>query len=97
MSLGLLERVLRYSASMPLAMVSKHLVRNFGLRLAILVMIYLGWLVEAHLHIYDRLVCLSQPLPDNPDFLSHRLLGGLTEATNTCFWLHRGLLRKSLS
>ena len=70
---------------------------DFGLRLAILVMIYLGWLVEAHLHIYDRLVCLSQPLPDNPDFLSHRLLGGLTEATNTCFWLHRGLLRKSLS
>jgi len=64
--------------------------------LAILVMVYLGWLVEAHPHICDRLVYLSQPLPDNPDFLSYRLLGGLTEAINTCFWLHKDLLRKSL-
>jgi hypothetical protein len=64
--------------------------------LAVLVMIYLGWLVEAHPNICDRLVCLSQPLPDNPDFLSYRLLGGLTEAINTCFWLHKDLLRKSL-
>jgi hypothetical protein len=64
--------------------------------LAVLVMIYLGWLVEAHPNISDRLVSLSQPLPDNPDFLSYRLLGGLTEAINTCFWLHKDLLRKSL-
>jgi hypothetical protein len=64
--------------------------------LAVLVMIYLGWLVEAHPNICDRLVCLSQPLPDNPDFLLYRLLGGLTEAINTCFWLHKDLLRKSL-
>lgn len=64
--------------------------------LAVLVMIYLGWLVEAHPNICDRLVCLSQPLPDNPGFLSYRLLGGLTEAINTCFWLHKDLLRKSL-
>jgi len=64
--------------------------------LAILVMIYLGWLVEAHPNICDRLVYLSQPLPDNPDFLLYRLLGGLTEAINTCFWLHKDLLRKSL-
>lgn len=64
--------------------------------LSVLVMIYLGWLVEAHPNICDRLVCLSQPLPDNPDFLSYRLLGGLTEAINTCFWLHKDLLRKSL-
>jgi hypothetical protein len=64
--------------------------------LAVLVMIYLGWLVEAHPNICDRLVCLSQPLPDNPDFLSYRLLGGLAEAINTCFWLHKDLLRKSL-
>ena len=64
--------------------------------LAVLVMIYLGWLVEAHPNICDRLVCLSQPLPDNPDFLSYRLLAGLAEAINTCFWLHKDLLRKSL-
>jgi hypothetical protein len=64
--------------------------------LAMLVMIYLGWLLESHPNICDRLVSLSQPLPDNPDFLSYRLLGGLTEAINTCFWLHKDLLRKSL-
>jgi hypothetical protein len=64
--------------------------------LAVLVMIYLGWLVEEHLNICHRLVYLSQPLPDNPDFLLYRLLGGLTEAINTCFWLHKDLLRKSL-
>jgi len=64
--------------------------------LAVLVMIYLGWLVEEHPNICDRLVYLSQPLPDKPDFLLYRLLGGLTEAINTCFWLHKDLLRKSL-
>jgi hypothetical protein len=63
--------------------------------LAVLVMIYLGWLVEAHSSICDRLVRLSQPLPDNPNFLSYRLLGGLVEAIDTCFWLHKDLLRKS--
>jgi hypothetical protein len=64
--------------------------------LCVLVMIYLGWLHEAHPNISDRLVSLSQPLPDNPDFLSYCLMGGLTEAINTCFWLHKDLLRKSL-
>jgi hypothetical protein len=64
--------------------------------LSVLVMIYLGWVLEAHPNISDRLINLSQPLPDNPDFLSYRLLGGLTEAINTCFWLHKDLLRKSL-
>ena len=64
--------------------------------LAVLVMIYLAWLVEKHPYICDRLVYLSQPLPDNPDFLLYRLLAGLTEAINTCFWLHKDLLRKSL-
>ena len=64
--------------------------------LAVLVMIYLSWLVEEHPNICDRLVYLSQPLPDNPDFLLYRLLAGLTEAINTCFWLHKDLLRKSL-
>ena len=64
--------------------------------LSVLVMIYLGWLVEEHPNICDRLVYLSQPLPDNPDFLAYRLWTGLTEAINTCFWLHKDLLRKSL-
>ncbi|MFB0524906.1 MAG: transposase [Phycisphaerae bacterium] len=64
--------------------------------LAVLVMIYLGWLGEAHPNICDRLVYLSQPLPDKPDFLLYRLLGGLTEAINTCFWLYKDLLWKSL-
>lgn len=45
--------------------------------LAVLVMIYLGWIVEAHPNIGDRLVHLSQPLPDKPDFLMYRLLTGL--------------------
>jgi hypothetical protein len=65
--------------------------------LAVLVMIYLGWLLEAHPYMSDRLICLSQPLPDNPDFLLYRLLDGLTEAIDTCFWLHKDLLRKSLT
>jgi hypothetical protein len=64
--------------------------------LSVLVMIYLGWLAEEHPNICDRLVYLSQPLSDNPDFLAYRLLTGLTEAINTCFWLHKDLLRKSL-
>ena len=64
--------------------------------LAVLVMIYLGWLVEAHPNLCDSLVYLSQPLPDNPDFLAYRLLGGLTEAINACFWLHKDLLRRGL-
>lgn len=64
--------------------------------LAVLVMIYLGWLIEEHPNICDRLVCLSQPLPDKPDFLMYRLITGLTEAINTCFWLHKDLLRRTL-
>ena len=64
--------------------------------LAMLVMIYLCWLVESHPNLCDRLVYLSQPLPDNPEFLVYRLLAGLTEAINTCFWLHKDLLRRRL-
>ena len=64
--------------------------------LAVVVMIYLGWLFESNPNLCDRLICLSQPLPDKPDFLAYRLLGGLTEAINTCFWLHKDLLRRSL-
>jgi hypothetical protein len=65
--------------------------------LAVLVMLYLGWLLEAHPHICDRLIRLSQPLPDNPDFLLYRLLDGFIEAIDTCFWLHKDLLRKCLT
>ena len=65
--------------------------------LAVLVMMYLGWLLEAHPPMCDCLIRLSQPLPDNPDFLLYRLLGGLTEAIDTCFWLHKDLLRKCLT
>jgi hypothetical protein len=64
--------------------------------LAVLVMIYLGWLVETHPRICDRLVYLSQPLPDKPEFILYRLKAGLTEAVNTCFWRHKDLLRLSL-
>jgi hypothetical protein len=64
--------------------------------LAVLVMIYLGWLVEAEPNICYQLVCLSQPLPVKTDFLLYRLLDGPTEAINNCFWLHKNLLRKSL-
>lgn len=65
--------------------------------LAVLVMLYLGWLIEAHPPICDRLISLSQPLPDKPDFLSYRLLDGLTEVIDTCFWLHKDLLRRCLT
>ena len=64
--------------------------------LAVLVMIYLCWIVEEHLDICERLIYLSQPLPDNPDFVLYRLFAGLTEAINTCFWLHKDLLRRTL-
>ena len=64
--------------------------------LAVLVMIYLCWLVEEHPNICDRLVYLSQPLRDNPEFVFYRLFTGLTEAINTCFWLHKDLLRRTL-
>jgi len=65
--------------------------------LAVLVMLYLGWLLEAHPHMCDRLIRLSQPLPDHPDFLLYRLSDGLTEVIDTCFWLHKDLLRKCLT
>ena len=64
--------------------------------LAVLVMSYLGWIVEARPGICDRLVRLSQPLADKPDFLAYRLFAGLIEAIETCFWLHKDLLRKCL-
>lgn len=48
-------------------------------------MIYLGWIVEAHLELGNRLIRFDQPLPRQADFLLYRLLTGLTEAINACF------------
>jgi hypothetical protein len=45
--------------------------------LAMLVMIYLCWIVEGHPYITERLIYLSQPLSDKADFLMYRLLRGL--------------------
>jgi len=64
--------------------------------LAVLVMCYLGWVVEQDMNLCQRLVRLSQPLPDKPDFLLYRMLAGLTEAINTCFFLHKDMLRRTL-
>jgi len=60
--------------------------------LAVLVMIYLGWIVEEHPNLCDRLIRLGEPLPDDPEFLLYRLLTGVTEAINACFYLRRDLL-----
>ena len=64
--------------------------------LTVVVMIYLCWLTEAHPSVGERLICFGQPLPDKADFLPYRLLTGLTEAINACFWLRRNLLQKTL-
>jgi len=64
--------------------------------LCVLAMMYLAWLLESHPAMAERLIRLSQPLPNNPDFLAYRLFTGLTEAINACFWLHRDMLRRSL-
>jgi len=60
--------------------------------LAALVMIYLAWLIEKHPRLTDRLIKYGQVLPDEADFLFYRLLTGLTEAINACFYLRRDLL-----
>jgi hypothetical protein len=64
--------------------------------LAVLVMVYLGWVTEERPAIAERLIYLSQPLPDEPEFIGYRLLSGLIEAVNTCFWLYKDLLRRPL-
>jgi hypothetical protein len=60
--------------------------------MAVLVMIYLAWLIETHPRLTDRLIEYGQVLPDEADFLFYRLLTGLTEALNACFYLRRDLL-----
>jgi hypothetical protein len=59
--------------------------------LAVLVMIYLAWLVEKHPRLTDRLIEYGQVLPNEADFLFYRLLTGVTEAINACFYLRRYL------
>jgi len=60
--------------------------------LATLVMMYLGWIVEEYPGLCERLINFGQPLSSKPDFLAYRLLTGLTEVINACFWLRRDLL-----
>jgi len=60
--------------------------------LAAVVMMYLGWIVEACPELGDRLIRFGQPLPRAVSFLSYRLLTGMTEAITACFWLRRDLL-----
>ena len=60
--------------------------------LAVLVMLYLTWLLEREPTFAERLIAFGQPLPDQPDFLPYRLLTGLTEAITACFYLRRALL-----
>jgi len=59
--------------------------------LAVLVMIYLTWLLERHPNLAARLIHFGQPLPDKPDFLLYRLLTGVTEAINVCIYAGRAL------
>jgi len=106
------ERVLRYyirrweceeAIRFLKSQVNLEKIRTFSWRaierlvlLAVLVMVYLGWITEEHPGIAERLIYLGQPLPDEPEFTGYRLLSGLTEAVNTCFWLHKDLLRRPL-
>ena len=60
--------------------------------LAVLVTLYLGWLLETKPDHCERLIEYGQVLPDEPDFLFYRLFGGLSEAINVCFYLRRELL-----
>ena len=64
--------------------------------LAVLVMIYVGWILETHLDLTERLISFGQPLSSQADFLPYRLLTGMTEALNGCFWLRRDLLEQHL-
>jgi hypothetical protein len=64
--------------------------------LAVIVMIYIGWILESHLGLTERLIRFGQPLTNQADFLPYRLLTGMTEALNGCFWLRRNLLEMDL-
>jgi hypothetical protein len=64
--------------------------------LAVVVMVYLGWIAERHLDLAERLIRFGQPPPSQPDFLLYRLFTGLVETMNACFWLRRDLLEQHL-
>jgi len=59
--------------------------------LAVLVMLYLTWLIEREPSLAERLIAFGQPLPDKPDFLLYRLLTGLTEAITASVYVGRVL------
>lgn len=59
--------------------------------LAVLVMLYLTWLLEQQPNLAERLIAFGQPLPDKPDFLLYRMLTGLTEAITACTYVGRAL------
>jgi len=79
------ERVLRYyirrweceeAIRFLKSQVNLEKIRTFSWRaierlvlLAVLVMVYLGWITEEHPGIAERLIYLSQPLPDEPEFI----------------------------
>jgi len=52
--------------------------------LAVLVMIYIGWVIETHLDLAERLIRFGQRRPAG-DFLSYRLLTGMMKHLS-CFW-----------
>lgn len=60
--------------------------------LGVLVMTYMCWLVEAHPDLAERVIAFGQPPPRAADFVLYRLLTGMTEAIDACFWLRRSLL-----
>jgi hypothetical protein len=64
--------------------------------LAVVVMVYLASITETNIDLAERLIRFSQPLPSRPDFLPYRLLTGMTEALNGCFWLRTNLLELDL-
>ena len=59
--------------------------------LAVLVMIYLTWVLDQNPNLAERLIAFGQPLPDKPDFLLYRMLTGLTEAITACVYAGRVL------
>lgn len=59
--------------------------------LAVVVMLYLAWLLESHPSLAERLIEFSQPLTDEPDFLLYRMLTGLTEAITASIYQGRAL------
>jgi hypothetical protein len=55
-------------------------------------MIYLGWIVEEHPNLCDRLIRFGEPLPDGGGIPFISIVDGVTEAINACFHLRRDLL-----